>query len=552
MRTYRTPGIYFEPKDAAPPRIGPLRTDIAGFVGIASRGPLHTPVKIESLTQFATVFGGPMPQAYLAYAIQGFFANGGATCWVVRVADPDPAASKPASLDIVDDELGVVLLTLTAGSPGTWGNNILARWISRGTEILSVTLHYPDGSEELIRNPTQPARGSNDLERASDTIPANRIAPLIELENALVARNAQKLSAGMGWLGGGADGLKTLAAEHITGEGAPPGARWGLAALEMIDEVSVVAIPDIMPKLRVVPDTVKPPGPDCSVLDAPPSPPAVKEDPLEFPPVFAPEVVDALQEALIRHCEKLQYRVAILDPPDNLLPPAAKQAVEPFQNTKFAALYYPWIQVSDPLRLAGPVRAVPPSGAVAGIYARSDRLYGVHKPPANEVVQGALDVKFVVDDIIHGDLNDAGVNVVRPFSGRGIRVYGARTTCSDTLWRYVNVRRLISMIEKAIDKGSQWTVFEPNGPPLRREIDRSIRAFLESLFRIGMLDGQDSDAAYSVKCDDDTTPPEAQDAGRVICQVGVQPPAPAEFVVVVIGKTQNATEILKEGGSIDA
>lgn len=549
MRAYRTPGIYFESKDAAGPVLGPLRTDVAGFVGLASRGPLHTPVKIESQTQFTTVFGGPIAQAYLAYAVQGFFANGGATCWVVRVADP--AAASTASLDILDDG-GATMLTLTAGSPGSWGNSILARWMTRGSRIVSVTLHYPDGSEELIRNPAEPPAGKNDLERAADALPANNIAPLIRLSagnGTSVVTHAQPVSAGIGWLGGGADGLKTLKAAHITGEDAPLGVRWGLAALEMIDEVAMVGIPDIMPKLRVEPRMRPSPRYDCRVLDQPPPPPVHPETPLEFPPELDPE---PLQEALVRHCEKLQYRVAILDPPDNLLPEGVIEAAIPFQSSSFAALYYPWIEVDDPLRLTGLVRAVPPSGAVAGIYARSDRLYGVHKPPANEVVQGALDVKFVVDEIIHGDLNDAGVNVVRPFSGRGIRVYGARTTSRDTLWRYVSVRRLISMIEKAIDKGSQWTVFEPNSQILRREIDRSVRSFLESLFRLGMLDGEDSDAAYMVKCDDDTTPPEAQDAGRVVCQIGVQPPAPAEFVVVVIGKSQNAMEILKEGGAIDA
>jgi phage tail sheath protein FI len=149
-------------------------------------------------------------------------------------------------------------------------------------------------------------------------------------------------------------------------------------------------------------------------------------------------------------------------------------------------------------------------------------------------------------------LNDKGVNVVRSYSGRGIRVYGARTTCSDIVWRYVNVRRLISMIENSIEKNSQWTVFEPNSATLRREMDRTVRCFLESLFRNGMLDGRNSDEAYSVRCDSKTTPPEEQDLGRVICEVGVKPPYPAEFVIVVIGRTQNAMDILKEGGAIDA
>ncbi len=536
MRNYRTPGVYFEEQDAGAPLIGPLRTDIAGFIGISSRGPLHVPVRIESRTQFSSVFGGPLAQAYLAYAVQGFFDNGGVTCWVVRVADP--LAARSASLSIVDP-FGRTLLTVTAGSPGSWGNAILARWLTRGAQIVSLTLHYPDGTEELIRNP---------LVSASDLSPATINAPLVIL-SLDDSNNTQPLASGMGWLSGGADGLKSLNATHFTGEDAPIGKRWGLAALELIDEVAMVAIPDAMPKLRIFPKTQQPRPPDCSRLDLEPLPPAPPQEDPEFPPSIAPEV---LQEALVRHCEKLRYRMAILDPLENLLPEAVIQAVQPFQTTNFAALYYPWIQVDDPLQLTGLVRAIPPSGAVAGVYARSDRQYGVHKPPANEVLQGAVDVQFPVEEILHGELNDAGVNVVRSFAGRGIRVYGARTTSTDIIWRYVNVRRLISMIEKAIDKGSQWTVFEPNSETLRGEIDRTVRGFLELLFRRGMLDGADASQAYSVKCDTATTPPEEQDLGRVICQVGVQPPYPAEFVVVVIGKTQSTMEILKEGGAIDA
>lgn len=540
MRTYRTPGIYFEEQDAAAPLIGPLRTDVAGFVGLASRGPLHVPVRIESITQFRTVFGGPMAQAYLAYAVQGFFDNGGVTCWVVRVADPNAATR--ASLAIVDG-FGDTILTMTAGSPGSWGNGILARWMTRGSQLVSLTLHYPDGTEELIRNPL------GTIGPQPDASPAALNAPLILLGTG-PSSNERPLSAGTGWLSGGADGLQSLDARHITGEDAPVGQRWGLAALELIDEVSIVAIPDAMPKLRVPVKRQPPRPPDCSVAEETSETPTPLPQPEpEFPPELPPE---PLQEALVRHCEKLRYRVAILDPRENLLPDAVAAAVQQFQATKFAALYYPWIQVDDPLELTGLVRAIPASGAVAGIYARSDRLYGVHKPPANEVVQGAVDVQFPVEEVLHGELNSIGVNVVRSYAGRGIRVYGARTTSTDIVWRYVNVRRLISMIEKAIDRGSQWTVFEPNSVPLRAEIDRTVRSFLELLFRRGMLDGATPAQAYSVKCDSATTPADEENLGRVICRVGVQPPHPAEFVVVVIGKTQNALEILREGGAIDA
>jgi phage tail sheath protein FI len=245
----------------------------------------------------------------------------------------------------------------------------------------------------------------------------------------------------------------------------------------------------------------------------------------------------------------MRYRVAILDTVDRLAPDQAVAACDVFSYTNHAAIYYPWILVDDPLALTGVVRAIPPSGMVAGVYARSDLQYGVHKPPANAVAESVLDVRIQVDQAMHGELNDANVNVIRSFPGRGIRVYGARTVSSDSLWTYVNVRRLLLMIEKAIDQNSQWVVFEPNNFRLWREMDRIIRTYLESLFRQGMLDGVDSDDAYFVKCDETVNPPESVDGGRVVCQIGVQPPYPAEFVVVIIGKTQDAVDILQESGA---
>ncbi|MGK2858629.1 MAG: hypothetical protein ACSLFQ_15620, partial [Thermoanaerobaculia bacterium] len=328
MRIYRTPGIHYEQQDAGPPVINPLRTDVAGFVGLAARGPLHRPVRVQSTTQFRTVFGGPIPQAYLAYAVEGFFSNGGATCWVVRAADPERARS--ASLGIVD-EYERPLLTLKAGSPGTWGDGILARWIARGSDVISLTLHYPDGTEELIRSPLETVDRPS-TQRLSDTPPADAIAPLVLLSTESSTKQA-KLTEGMAWLSGGADGLDTLDARHFTGEDAPIGKRWGLAALAEVDEVSIVALPDAMPKLRVLPKTQLPSQPDCSVLERPPEPPRPRPQPEpEFPPSLDPE---ALQEALVRHCEKTPYRIAVLDPRDNLLPEQVIEAVSLFRNTKF-------------------------------------------------------------------------------------------------------------------------------------------------------------------------------------------------------------------------
>ncbi|HKQ04329.1 MAG TPA: phage tail sheath C-terminal domain-containing protein [Blastocatellia bacterium] len=557
MRTYRTPGVYFERQDAAASLIGPLRTDIAGFVGVAERGPLHKGVKIESLTQFMNVFGGKIAQGYLAYAVEGFFKNKGQTCWVVRVADP--ATARVASLDISDDA-GTHILRITAGSPGSWGNRILVRWLIRGDQILSLTLHFPDGTEQLERDPLRfsQTEGPEGQALEPDALPASRLTPLVTIERStpkkrLSPAQAQAVApirALQGWLVGGSDGLAGIKPEHFSGEGTPFDKPWGLAALEQVKEVSVVAMPDIMPKLPVSADE-KPPLFDCTSLDVQ-QPETFKQPEAEFPPAFGSEQILILQQAMIMHCERLRYRVAILDMPNGslpsnpLLPEAAAKWGRGLGSSSFAALYYPWIMVDDPLLLTGLVRIIPPSGHLAGIYARSDFARGVHKPPANDMIEGAVDLSFTVDDILHGFLNDNRVNALRPFAGRGLRVYGARTLSTDL--RFVNVRRLLSMIEKAIDQGTQWTVFEPNNDLLRREMDRVVRSYLQTLFRKGMLDGATPEEAYFVKCDESINPPEQIDTGRVVCQVGVQPPYPAEFVVVVIGKTLDAMEVLQEQG----
>jgi Bacteriophage tail sheath protein len=208
-----------------------------------------------------------------------------------------------------------------------------------------------------------------------------------------------------------------------------------------------------------------------------------------------------------------------------------------------AALYYPWLVVDDPLGLRGVVRSVPPSGHVAGMFARVDRTRGVHKPPANEALEGVYDTTIALDDATHGMLNDAGVNAIRTVPGRGVLVLGGRTLAPDITWRYVNVRRLFLMIEKTLDKEFQALVFEPNNPRLWRDIQRQVGNFLERLWGLGMLDGATAEDSYTVRCDETTNPPWETDQGRVICLVGIQPPYPAEFVIVRIGLSRDGVAI---------
>lgn len=541
MFAYDTPGVYFV-RPLTRPSVGRLRTDVAGFVGIARRGPLHHPVNVQSWPEFVAVFGGFTPQAYLAYAAEGFFANGGRTCWVVRVADPEHAG--PATLGLAD-AAGDLRWRLVVSTPGVWGREIAVSAIATAEDRFTLVLRPPDGERESWPDltledgdPRSVAAVLNDPEGGSALV---RVCPPEGAADAelrvlpgriVVARPA-----------GGADGLATLGTQHFFGEATSA----GLGALAKVDEVSLVAMPDLHPKPVVEVETVTA-KPHCNVLDQAPPPPAPAE-PLEFPPAFDEAAVLRLQQEVVACCERLRDRVALLDvpfPPGTVTDPDGARAWRQLLDSRYAALYYPWLRVPDPLRLEGLLRTVPASGHVAGVIARNDLRVGVHKPPANEVVLGVEDVSFEVSDVVHGELNSRGINVVRPYPGRGIRVAGARTLASDPAWRYLNVRRLLIMIAEAIEEQTQWTVFEPNSPRLRQQVDRVVRNFLDVQWRDGLLDGASAEEAYFVRCDETTNPPEETDAGRMICLIGVLPPYPAEFVVIRVGVTDGGVEILGE------
>jgi hypothetical protein len=208
-------------------------------------------------------------------------------------------------------------------------------------------------------------------------------------------------------------------------------------------------------------------------------------------------------------------------------------------DSRFAALYYPWISVLDPNSGNGAKKlSIPPSGHMAGIWARNDDTRGVWKAPANEVVRGALDVDVKVTKGEQDLLNPIGINCIRPFGLRGIRVWGARTLSSDPSWRYVNVRRLFNFVEESILDGTQWVVFEPNDIDLWARVKRTIYAFLLGLWRQGALFGATPEQAFYVKCDEETNPPESVDEGKLVVEIGIAPVKPAEFVIFRISQWQ--------------
>jgi phage tail sheath protein FI len=239
---------------------------------------------------------------------------------------------------------------------------------------------------------------------------------------------------------------------------------------------------------------------------------------------------------LIAHCKRLRNRFAVLDSPNQQSPTEVKHFRAHF-DSKYAALYYPWVTVLDPADTEGKRRVnLPPSGFVAGIYARVDEERGVFKAPAAETVKGAVGLETLLDQKQQEALNSAGVSCLRSLPGRGFLVWGSRTTSLDPEWKYVNVRRYFTYLENSIDQGMQWVVFEPNTEKLWSQVRRLIQLFLHSEWRKGGLMGTKPEEAFFVKVDETTMTQDDIDSGRLNVVIGVAPLRPAEFVIFRIGQ----------------
>ncbi|MDV2996734.1 MAG: hypothetical protein N4J56_006439 [Chroococcidiopsis sp. SAG 2025] len=253
--------------------------------------------------------------------------------------------------------------------------------------------------------------------------------------------------------------------------------------------------------------------------------------------IVAAPGLQGVQKAVKEHCETMGDRVAILDPPETAKPNDAITALKPF-DSDYAALYLPWLLVFDPANPKTP-RAVPPSGHMAGIYARVDSQRGVFKAPANEVVAGAVGLAQSISKSQQDGLNKDGINCIRNFNGN-IRVWGARTLGGDANgeFKYISTRRLFNYLRESVDEGTQWTVFEPNSPELWARIRRSVTAFLTVVWRSGALFGSTPEEAFYVKCDAENNPPEQRQLGLVVTDIGVAVVKPAEFVVFRLSQRQ--------------
>jgi uncharacterized protein len=501
MPTYLTPGVYVEEVPSTSKPIEGVGTSIAAFVGLAPGGPVNTPMRISNWTQFAKIFGDPsepdngpfMEGAYLAHSVYGFFQNGGSLCWVVRVGAPENGRAQPVAALTSAADKGVETFRAQAlnGIDGVKVEVSEEPPADGGDSTYKLVVDAGSAGHEEFEGLTL-KKGRNNL-----ATKVNAASKLIKIEDtgASLPEAQRAPEPGTYALSTPSVAPEKVKAGDFEGDVAR---RQGMGGLAAVDEITMVCMPDIM---GLAGDG----GDDAQLRD--------------------------LQGKMIAHCENAGDRLAILDAPPDMLP---QDVLEWRMNaagydSKYATLYYPWIEVMDPL--TNRPMLVPPSGHVAGIWCRTDTNRGVHKAPANEVVLGSNGLAFQITQAEQGGLNKVGINCIRSFPGRGIRVWGARTLSSDPEWRYINVRRLFNYIAESIMEGTQWSVFEPNDQRLWMQLRIAASNFLLRTWREGALFGATPEQAFFVKCDEETNPPDVIEAGQVICEIGIAPVKPAEFVV---------------------
>ncbi|XID90235.1 phage tail sheath family protein [Paenibacillaceae bacterium WGS1546] len=568
MADYLSPGVYVEEFESGAKPLEGVSTSTAGFIGLAQRGPVEgLPQLVTSPADFHRAFGSYLSESafgsyrFLSYAVEQFFTNGGSRCYVMRVA---PSDAKPAA------NAGRVAeaLSVTAKNPGAWGNlvNVALTPSSKAkTQIYEATdkryrvknaagfyagdvVSFSDGDsvqwnrivsvqdnvielaealegdvadsallpskvlatseftlqiaygdeietfEKVSLNPEAPsyvdkvAGRSNLADIRALTVSTGPEAPFATVTGETEGRVAFVLA-------GGSDGsIESLAASDFIGEDRGPGRRTGIQSFIDNDVVSIMAIPGVT---------------DANV-----------------------------QLSLVAHCENLGSRFAILDIPREKTKVADVLTHRDLFDSSYAALYNPWLSVFDPLDKRNVF--VPPSGTMAGIYSRSDTARGVQKAPANEVLRGVVGLDVQYNKGEQDILNPAGVNLIRSFTGQGIRVWGARTVSSNSLWKYVNVRRLFIFLEESIKTGTNWVVFEPNNDQLWARVQRTIDAFLTRVWRAGALMGNSPSEAFFIDIGRSTMTQDDIDNGRLICVIGVAPVKPAEFVIFRITQKTGA------------
>ena len=529
MPEYLYPGVYVEEIQTGNAPIEGVSTSTTGFFGIAERGPMQATL-VTSFTEFVRWFGGytTAPNgavAYLAYAVEGFFQNGGLRCFIMRVASSSAAKAS----------LAVGGMTVNAAGPGSNGNRIAVivadgSLKSNTNDYFKLTILYwsPSLTVPGLSGVQGPLVDPTNIQNRATAVPAtmtevydnlttnplstnyylsavNDVSNLVQLQTASTAAITRipitPLSAGTA----GSDGA-ALVPGNFTGVSdatVAPGDYVGLAALEQLDEISILCCPDE------------------HYFDA-------------TNPADSLNIAQAIQD----QCELNKFRFGILQSPFQA--PAPGSHFPPVQSN-YVAYYYPWLQIVNPD--TGLLMPVPPGGHVAGIYARSDTNYNVAKAPANEPILMIDSLQVQITNGQQALLNPVGVNCLRYFKAQGNLVWGAHTTSSDPDWKYVNVRRLFIFVEKSILDGTQWVVFEPNDASTWAKVVRSISDFLTGVWQQGMLQGQTKEQAFFVRCDQTTMSQSDIENGRLIAIIGIAPVYPAEFVIFRIGQWTGGSSV---------
>jgi len=491
MAVYQSPGVYVKELPGGSKPIEGVGTAIAAFIGMTEKGPTGVATMISNWGDYSRTFGGFVAGYATPLSVYGYFDNGGGRAYIVRVNSdssvPAPQALLPGGNPALKslrarsvDPSGQVSVDIGPASEPT-------------EETFKLTVHGPAGAVEEFDNVTLKKGKGNVL---TEVKARSKLITLEEVstEGSLVERRP-------------ADGTYAFAAADAAPADVETSAfagdvadRTGVAGLEAIEEVTMVLAPDVMP--------------------------------MQAMGAISMDQALGIQLALVSHAERMGDRVAILDTPPGL----GAQEVFDWRrdqlkvDSSYAALYYPWVKVIDPLSRQ-PV-FMPPSGYLGGIWGRNDDTRGVHKAPANETVRGALDVQLQLTSAEQGLLNPAGINCIRVFPRGGVRVWGARTLAQiDPEFKYLNVRRLFNFIKSSIMQGTQWSVFEPNDIILWAKLRRNTSAFLNRVWRDGALFGVTPDEAFYVKCDAETNPQEVIEAGQVVVEIGLAPVRPAEFVI---------------------
>jgi len=579
MPEYLSPGVYVEEVSGGSKAIEGVSTSTAAFLGETIRGPVE-PRLITNFGDFKRIYGGSPKSSNLATAVNGFFENGGSRCFIVRVTPHDQDDVGRATLKGSGNR---DVMEASAKGPGEWADSTAVvvdddpRYEEGENEYFEVSVRYWSADQEAINDPASAEpEPAPDIVETYDSLTPEQAASnfyekklsgstLIEVEQIddgrpdsglfwLDDESAPKSDGGTNGNGHGTVAEHGDADDHDDDGGDDPaheipgdeeleglkyndlqdlaepfdidrsqkkdeliaalkevrdartdggaqaaaaqevalsdyqgtdlaGERTGLAALKQLDEVSIVCVPD-------------------------------------------ENQIRGLTEAVVTHCENMGDRFAVLSAPQNA---GRVSEMETPVDSQYAAYYYPWLEVKHPVTNVD--QLVPPAGHVAGIYARNDAETGVHGSPANMVVRGALDLQHNITKGEQDILNPKGVNCIRSFQGRGIRVWGARTCSSDPEWKYINVRRLFLFVEQSIEEGTQWAVFEPNDRDTWARVRQSVSNFLETAWRNGALMGSSPDEAFFVNCGEETMTQDDIDNGRLICEIGIAPVKPAEFVI---------------------